>query len=234
MTVEPTSETTPAMREDDPMRRSGAVWCEEHGRWECSKTSKQTKQRCHESAIRGRDVGRMHAGRSAALEKAVGQAALAAWSTEHAAADAPPLDPGTVVLQQLRVAVMRADLLGELLRTQVEWESEPGAELAGLVGRTFAAGRDGQRVETGEKVRALAAEERLWRDRAVSYAKAAHDMGIAERHVELEQERASLVTAAFRAALMVLDLLPADRDLAVRTFLSSLGAGEVAAGEVAG
>ena len=71
-----------------------------------------------------------------------------------------------------------------------------------------------------------------WRDRVVRYAKTAHDMGIAERHVELEQERASLVTAAFRAALGVLSLLPADRDLAVRTFLSSLGAGEVVAGEV--
>lgn len=222
--------TTSAMQAADPMERSGAVWCDTHGRWECSRTSKRSQERCHAPAIRGRATCRMHAGRSAALEKALGQANLAAWSTEHAAQDAPPLDPGRVVLEQLRVAVMRADLYGELLRWQVEVEEE-----GGLVGATYAAGRDGQRVETGERVRALASEERLWRDRAVAYAKAAHDMGIAERHVELEQERASLVTAAFRAALGVLDLLPADRDSAVRMFLSRLGAGDqVVAGEVTG
>lgn len=52
-------------------------------------------------------------------------------------------------------------------------------------------------------------------------------LGIAERHVEIEQERAQLVTAAFRAALLVLadrvTLLPADRDLVIRTFLEQLG-----------
>lgn len=227
--------TTGAMQATDPMERSGAVWCDDHDRWECSRTSKRSQQRCHAPAIRGRATCRMHAGRSASLEKALGQASLAAWSTEHAAADAPPLDPGRVVLEQLRVAVMRADLLGELLRDQLEVDAVPGHDLAGLVGATYAAGRDGARVETGEKVRALVGEERLWRDRAVAYAKAAHDMGIAERHVELEQERASLVTAAFRAALGVLDLLPADRDAAVRMFLSRLGAGDqVVAGEVTG
>lgn len=227
MTVEPTPDTAPAMREDDPMRRSGAVWCEEHDRWECSRTSRRSQSRCHGNAIRGRASCRMHAGRSAALEKALGEASLAAWSTAAASADAAPLDPGVVVLQQLRVAVMRADLYGEMLRWQVEVDEE-----AGLVGATFAAGRDGARVETGEQVRALAKLEADWRDRVVRFAKAAHDMGIAERHVELEQERASLVTSAFRAALAVLELLPADRDLAVRTFLAQLGAGEVVVGEV--
>lgn len=219
--------TTEPMRDDDPMRRSGAVWCDDHDRWECCRTSRRTQQRCHGSAIRGTSMCRMHAGRPAALVKAVGEAQLLAWSTAAARGDEAPLDPGRVVLEQLRVAVMRADLYGELLRWQVEVEDE-----AGLVGKTFAAGRDGARVETGEQARALAKLEAEWRDRVVRFAKTAHDMGIAERHVELEQERASLVTSAFRAALGVLELLPADRDLAVRTFLSSLGAGEVVAGEV--
>ncbi|WGX98743.1 hypothetical protein [Nocardioides sp. L-11A] len=52
-------------------------------------------------------------------------------------------------------------------------------------------------------------------------------LGIAERHVELEQERAQLVIAAFRAAMVVLaervTLLPADQDLVLRTFLEQLG-----------
>lgn len=48
-------------------------------------------------------------------------------------------------------------------------------------------------------------------------------LGIAERHVQLEQERAQMVTAAFLAAIAVVQLLPADRDLVVRTFLEQLG-----------
>ncbi|WP_143099797.1 hypothetical protein [Nocardioides psychrotolerans] len=146
-------------------------------------------------------------------------------------ADASPLDPGTVVLNQMRIAVLRSDGYGELLRIQIEMDTEPGHELAGLVGTTFAAGRDGTRVETGERARALATEERLWRDRAVSYAKAAHDMGIAERHVELEQERAQLVTTAFLAALEVGGLLPEVRSLMIERFLERLG-GSTVAGEV--
>lgn len=219
--------TAGALEARDPMEAAGAVWCDDHGRWECSRTSKRSQLRCHSPAIRGTAACRLHSGRPAAVAKALGEAYLQAWSTEHGRGDEPPMDPGTVVLEQLRVAVMRADLYGELLRWQVEVEDE-----GGLVGRTFAAGRDGARVETGEQVRGLARLEAEWRDRAVRFAKTAHDMGIAERHVELEQERASMVTGAFRAALAVLDLLPADRDLAVRTFLAQLGAGDVVAGEV--
>ncbi|GAW54713.1 hypothetical protein [Nocardioides sp. PD653] len=221
--------TTEPLRDDDPMRLSGATWCDEHDRWECARPSKRSGVRCHGNAIRGMATCRMHAGRSSAMAKAIGEANLAAWSSSARSADVPSLDPGTVVLDQLRVAVMRADLYGEMLRWQLEVEEE-----SGLVGATYAVGRDGGgRVETGERARGLAVLEAAERDRVVRFAKTAHDMGIAERHVELEQERASLVTSAFRAALAVLELLPADRDLAVRTFLGKLGAGDVVvAGEV--
>lgn len=50
-------------------------------------------------------------------------------------------------------------------------------------------------------------------------------LGIAERHVELEQERAQLVSSAFLAALGVVSLLPADRDAMLRAFLSGIGRG---------
>lgn len=57
-------------------------------------------------------------------------------------------------------------------------------------------------------------------------------LGIAERQVRIEEEQAAIVTTAFRAALAVVQLLPADRDLVVRTFLEKLGQATVA-GEVA-
>lgn len=55
-------------------------------------------------------------------------------------------------------------------------------------------------------------------------------LGIAERHVQLEQERAALVVAAFRAALEVVSLLPADRAAVLDVFLERLG--PVVPGEV--
>jgi hypothetical protein len=57
-------------------------------------------------------------------------------------------------------------------------------------------------------------------------------LGIAERQVRIEEEQAAIVTTAFRAAIAVVQLLPADRDLVVRTFLEKLGQATVA-GEVA-
>ena len=48
-------------------------------------------------------------------------------------------------------------------------------------------------------------------------------LGIAERHVQLEQERAQMVVAAFHAALSTVQLLPADRQLVLQTFYDQLG-----------
>jgi hypothetical protein len=49
-------------------------------------------------------------------------------------------------------------------------------------------------------------------------------LDLAGKEIELEQARASMVTMAFRAAIAVVELLPADRDLIIRTFLERLGA----------
>lgn len=214
------------MRDGDPMRRSGAAWCEEHDRWECSKDSKRSRSRCHGPAVRGLDRCRMHLGQSRDLARTQGEANLAAWSAE-AAGGSSALDPGQVVMDQLRVAVLRADIYGELLRIQIADE-----DVDGLVGPTYAVGREGTRVETGERVRGLAALEAEWRDRVVRFAKAAHDMGIAERVVELEQQRAELVTGAFLAAIDALGLVPGDRSRAIEVFLDRLEPGRSVAGEV--
>lgn len=51
-------------------------------------------------------------------------------------------------------------------------------------------------------------------------------LGLAERQVELQQEQAQLVTQAFLGALAVLPgLLPADKDAAIRAYLTGLGRG---------
>lgn len=225
----------PGMEPVDLMERSGAVRCDDHGRWECTAKSSRSQERCHAPAIRGMSKCRIHCGRSAVVAKALGEANLAAWSTQAAAGmELTALDPGRVVLEQLRLSVMRADLYGQMLRWQMD-SMPDGEELDGLIGKTHAVSRESQRVETGERVRGLAQLEAQERDRVVRFAKTAHDMGIAEAQVQLEQEKAQIVTAAFLGALGdVSSLLPADRDVLLRGFLSRLGRGPevLAAGAV--
>jgi hypothetical protein len=203
---------------DDPMIRSGARWCGEHGWWEC--TAKKPDH--HAPAVRGNSKCRFHLGKRLDLAKTQGEANLAAWSAA-AGRDQEPLDLGQAVMEQLRVAVIRADIYGELLRIQISDE-----EIGGLVGPSYTAGRDGARVETGEQVRALVKLEAEWRDRVVRYAEVAHRMGIATRVIELAQGQAEIVVLAFRAALEVAgaELLPGVRAVMVETFLGRLGAGD--------
>jgi hypothetical protein len=210
--------TAEGMPPEDPMRLSGAVWCEDHGRWECVRDSKRSGARCHGPAIGGLDRCRMHAGLASGLAKAKGAANLLAWSTAYVG-DTKPLDPGQTVMNALHVSVLRAELLGELLRVQVEDQ-----DYDGLIGVTSTAGRDGGSVTTGEQLRGLVRMEAEERDRSVKFAKAAHDMGIAERHIELQQAQAAIVVGAMRAAMDVAgsELLPGTRDAMLRAFLSGL------------
>jgi len=220
------------MTENDPMSRSGARWCDIHRRWECASAKKH-----HASALRGLALCRHCAGTTTAVAKAKGEANLLAWSLLSAGHEsAGALDPADVVLRSLRVAAMRAEFYASRLRELVE-ESVLAEDA--LVGPTFAAGRDGARVETGEAVRALTKLEAEERDRAVRFAKTAHDMGIDTRRLELEQAQASIVVSAVGAALDAVELVGEVRDLFLNTFLAAIGrveaagsAGGVVAGEV--
>lgn len=88
---------------------------------------------------------------------------------------------------------------------------------------------DLQHLAGGEHLTQLRAEVVLL-ERALGHLRALlvdmARLGLAERQVELQQEQAQLVTSAFLGALgVVSSLLPADRDLMLRTFLSGLGRG---------
>lgn len=173
----------------------------------------------------------MHVGENAETAKAKGEAAILSLAWSVMGDDVPHLASADVMLRLLHMSWVRVHLYAERLRVLVE----DSAENEGLVGRTFAAGREGQRVETGEQVRALAKLEADERDRCARFAKLCHDMRIDERHIELQQAQAQLVVQAFLGAVSALGLVPADRDLALRTFLQGLGRGpegSVVAGEV--
>jgi hypothetical protein len=201
------------MTEVDPMARSGAIWCETHRRWECASAKKH-----HATAIRGMALCKNCAGTSTEVAKAKGQANLLTWSLLADDDPGPLMDPAGLVLRALRLAVMQFELISARLRLQVEED-----DATGLIGPTYAAGRDGARVETGEDARALVKLKDAALDRVVRYAKTAHDMGIDARRLELEQAQASIVVTAVGLGLDALALGAEARDVFLRTFLGAIG-----------
>lgn len=185
--------------------RGGAIWCEQHTRWECSKRTK-TDPICHGIAIAGLNRCRMHAGEKLDVAKARGEA-VTAWS---ALSGQPVVNHIEAVLGMLQMSWLRTHLYAELLErqfadAQADEETTTGPadgdgggdpELGpgrGLVGHTHGAVKDIGIYVTGEAARALTVLEAQERDRVVRYAKTAHDMGIAEAQVRLAESQGALM-----------------------------------------
>jgi hypothetical protein len=153
---------------------------------------------------------------------------MVAWSLS-AAADMPPLNLHEAMLALIHLTTARHAVYAEELRAQY---AADGA--GGLVGATWAVGRGGESVQSGEQLRGLARLEGDERDKLARYLKDAHAMGIATQAIELAQGQAEIVTVAFRGALDAAgaELVPAVRGVIVQAFLERLGRGELVAGEV--
>lgn len=130
--------------------------------------------------------------------------AITAW---NAMGGSPEVSHTEIVLALLQMSWLRVHLYAERLRAQVEadegqpelgrtrdgdalGEPPPGVEDAGtgtsgLIGHTYSGVKDIGIFATGEAVRALVQLEAQERDRAVRFAKTAHDMGIADAMVDL-------------------------------------------------
>lgn len=116
-------ETTPAPR----IRNGGALWCDEHQRWECVKNRKQARGggRCHMPAITGLPRCRLHAGVTVELAEVQGEA-MDAWSATYGQT---AVDPAQAVIGMLNMAVFRANFYASLLEEQVLAAQEDRAEL---------------------------------------------------------------------------------------------------------
>lgn len=169
------------------------VWCEEHGRNECSRQSKNNPTttagrprkvrggRCHQRAIKGMSACRMHVGMPADEAKAIGEAKLAAATVFGDFAE--NADPGDVLLWSVTVAYLRARWYGERIAAHLAAENATVLDdaITGLVDR-----------EAAERERALRA------------SKAALDAGIAERQVRIAEAMAAQLLDVIR--LIVTDL----------------------------
>lgn len=167
---------------------------------QCTATSKTTGQRCGHWAMRGTNVCRHHGGSApqvrAKAKQRQAQAEADALVTMLWNVDAAPVKDNVEAMQLLAGRLQHAvDVLGNRLNT------EPS-----LDGATP--------IAWGRVLREL-------RQLLVSM----EHLGIAQRHVELEQERASLVTTAVLAGLNAVSLTPMEKDAFLRAFLTGIGRG---------
>lgn len=209
---------------NDPARPGGATWCQDHQRWECTRNVKQSRGggRCHGPSITGTDACRMHVGKRTELAKAQGQA-ITAWSALSGQAT---ISSTEAVLGMLQMSWLRAHTYAQLLEEQVSaaqqarrqngdgdgfggGSGDVGAG-AGLVGHTYGSTKDSV-YASGEAVRGLAQLEAAERDRCVRYAKAAHDMGIAEAQVKIAEGQGRLLAEVIRRVLDRLELTDQQR-----------------------
>ncbi|MFD1546983.1 hypothetical protein [Nonomuraea guangzhouensis] len=196
------------------MRQAGAVHCETHTRWECSKKSKRRPgERCHALAIRGTNACKTHGGQRREVLKAKGEA-LSAWRAVPGRVD---VSPAEAVMAMLQVSWARFHLYASLLERQLE-DADPGTpggvgQGEGLVGHTRSASPSVGVYESGEAIRGLALLEAQERDRCVRFAKTAHDMGIADREIRLAEAQGALLAGAISRILDALELSPGQRAL---------------------
>jgi hypothetical protein len=182
----------------------------------CRATSR-SGQRCKRYPVPGATVCTMHGGAAPQVQ------AKAAERQLEAAADTVirKLWPGLSEASPVKDPVASMERLAGALEQLVD---EAGSRVSDL--KHLAGGKDltQLRAEVVLLERALGHLRGLLVDMA--------RLGIAERQVEIEQEKARMVVQAFLGAVGLLALLPADKDLVVRKFLELLGRGpEVLEGE---
>lgn len=176
----------------------------------CSAMSKQTGEQCRQRPIPGGKVCRFHGGSAPAVKAAAEQRQL-----EQAAESAIKemlwvgLDNATPVKDPVA-------LLERLAGSLEQMTDVVGKRVNDLEGR----------LGGGEHLTQLRAEVVLLEKLLGHLHRVGTDMarlGLAERHVELQQAHAEIVIAAFRAAVAAISVPPADREVLVSTFLRGIG-----------
>jgi hypothetical protein len=177
----------------------------------CTAKAKGSGERCKRPAIAGGTVCAMHGGSAPQVREKAQERQLEAGADQALRKLWVGMDQATPIKDP--VAAM--ERLAGSLEAMVEAAGERVSALKHLAG--------------GEHLTQLRAEVVLL-ERALGHLRALlvdmARLGLAERQVELQQEQAQLVTSAFLGALAaVSSLLPADRDVMLRTFLAGLGRG---------
>jgi hypothetical protein len=161
--------------------------------------------------MRGQSVCRKHGGGAPQARAAAGRRLAAAEWSRSFGGQAESGDPSQTVLDEIRWAA--GHVMWLRLRVQ---ETEPEALVWGVESEVEKGSGEfpGVDVTTSAKSNAwvrLYGEER---DRLIRMCKIAHDMGIAERHVELAERVGALMADLLRGVLGELGLSEEQQELA--------------------
>lgn len=158
---------------------------------------------CTSSPMKGSERCRMHGGASPQARAAAGRRLAAAEWAGSFGAPAEGADPTETVLDEIRWAAGHVAWLRERVQ-----ETEPEALVWGVESEVEKGSGEFPGVDITR-----AAKSNAWvrlygeeRDRLIRMCKIAHDMGIAERHVELAERVGGLMADLLRGVLGELDL----------------------------
>jgi hypothetical protein len=165
--------------------------------------------------VKGTDRCRMHAGISGAVAKQRGE--IQVELRQALRYDGPIADSGEIMLRASSMAWHRAQMLTvELDRVVGEHNSLREA----LTGDTYAVTEMGEKVKTGEYIRAMAQLEAQWWDRAFAYATkvTAAKLAIADRRAAAVDRQAAAIYELLRTVLFHPDvaLTPTQRAAVLR------------------
>lgn len=154
---------------------------------------------------------RSHGGASPQARAAAGRRLAAAEWGRSFGTPAEGADPAETVLDEIRWAAGHVAWLRERVQ-----ETEPEAFVWGVESEVDKESGEFPGVDTTSSAKTnawvrLYGEER---DRLIRMCKIAHDMGIAERHVELAERVGSLMAGLLRGVLAELNLTEEQRELA--------------------
>lgn len=158
---------------------------------------------CHNHAIRGGTVCRVHGGSVRAVrQRAAIRDAVHSWGLAT-----PDVDAQVTLLQLISATAnfyrqVTADLEAayDAASSGDEWGGySPG--VAALVGPTFASDGNGGRVETGEAVRGLATLQMQLSEKLARFCKLAIEAGLSERMVRVAERQAQIMAEVMRGAL---------------------------------
>lgn len=166
---------------------------------------------CTNRPMRGGERCRMHGGAAPQVRAAAGRRLAAAEWSRSFGVQAESGDPAETVLDEIRWAAGHVTWLRERVQ-----ETEPGALVWGVESEVDKGAGEFPGIDTTSSAKPsvwvrLYGEER---DRLLRMCKIAHDMGIAERHVQLAERVGGLMANLLRGVLGELNLSEEQREVA--------------------
>lgn len=164
----------------------------------CNGHSKTTGAPCRVGAVPGADVCWRHGGRAPqVVARAAVRRELMDWGVND-----DYVDPAQTMLRLLAQSTRRAEFYSVLLERAFQRKADVAADdalagLAALIGHRYGITKDGDRLPLEEAVRALPVLEAEERERAFRFAKLAHDAGLAQRRIDLEESLGRRIYQAF-------------------------------------